>query len=259
MSSNPPYEYYGLMAETWDLIRGDTSGWQDRAFFLEAVARFGQPVLDVGCGTGRLVLDFVAQGIDCDGVDNSPDMLAVARRKAGQPGVAARLHQQSVVEMVLPRQYQTVLVPSSSFQLLVDAGDARRAMNRLHDHLRPGGALVMPFMRLWQPGESLEKEWAMTGETLRPEDGATVRRWSRSWFEPDTGLEHTEDRYDVVVDGVVVQSEAHRQSPATRDYAPEEVRGLYATAGLEDVRLYRAFTWQPAEAEDRLFVAIGRR
>ena len=82
----PNYEYSGLMAQAWDLLRGDTSQWSDRFFFLDIIQRYGQPVLDIGCGTGRLLLDYLAQGIDVDGVDNSPQMLALCRQKAAQQG-----------------------------------------------------------------------------------------------------------------------------------------------------------------------------
>ena len=85
--SLPDYEYKGLMAQSWDVLRGDTSQSPDRFFYLKLIQPFGQPVLDVGCGTGRLLLDYLAQGIDIDGVDNSPDMLAICRHKATTLGV----------------------------------------------------------------------------------------------------------------------------------------------------------------------------
>ena len=110
----PDYEYKGLMAQAWDVLRGDTSSWSDRFFYLEAIAKYGQPVLDVGCGTGRLLLDFLAQGIDVDGVDNSPDMLALCRQRAERMGLKPNLFEQYMEMLNLPRQYRAILVPSRS-------------------------------------------------------------------------------------------------------------------------------------------------
>src|SRR5438093_367687 len=95
------YEYHGLMASSWDAFRGDTSNWPDRRFYLEMIGRFGQPVLDVGCSTGRLLLDYLGQGIDVDGVDVSPEMLALCREKADQAGLRPSLYQQRMEELDL--------------------------------------------------------------------------------------------------------------------------------------------------------------
>ena len=54
------YEYRGLLAESWDLLRGDTSDWPDRPFYRKIMREHGQPGLDVGCSTGRLILDYLA-------------------------------------------------------------------------------------------------------------------------------------------------------------------------------------------------------
>src|SRR5580658_6812239 len=138
------YEYRGLMAEAWDLLRGDYGAWPDRPFYRAIIERQGGPALDVGCGTGRLLLDYLAAGLDVDGVDNSPEMLALCREKAGAAGmdVDGRLFEQSMEGLALPRRYATIFVPSLSFQLLTDLDAARQALERFRDHLAPGGLLV---------------------------------------------------------------------------------------------------------------------
>jgi SAM-dependent methyltransferase len=253
--STPNYEYYGMLAEFWDLFRGDTSTWEDRFFFLDAVKKFGQPVLDVGCGTGRILLDFMGQGIDIDGVDNSPDMLTLLGQKAEKSNLHPIVYQQEMTALSLPRRYQTILVPSSSFQLLLDPASPPLAMRCFYEHLLPGGNLAMPFMALWKEGDPLESKF--TREVIRPEDGAAIRRWSYSRFDPETGLEHTIDRYEIVKNGQVVQSEEHRQSPATRSYTQTEAIALFEQAGFKDIQVLSEFTFEPVKPTDTLFSIIG--
>lgn len=255
MTITPSYEYYGLMATFWDLFRGDTSTWEDRFFYLDVVKKHGQPVLDVGCGTGRILLDFMGQGFDIDGVDNSPDMLALCKQKAEKLNLHPAIYQQEMTRLSLPRKYQTILVPSSSFQLLVDAALPPIAINRFYEHLLPGGVLVMPFMTLWKPGQPLESE--STREAARPEDGAIVRLWQYARFEPETDLEHTLSRYEIIRDGKVITSEEHNQSPATRSYTQQQAMALYQGAGFKDVQVFHAFTFEPVKPEDEIFCVLG--
>jgi SAM-dependent methyltransferase len=121
------YEYRGLVAEAWDLLRGDTSAWPDRSFYRTIVELGRGPALDIGCGTGRLLLDYLAAGLDVDGVDNSPEMLALCRAKATAAGidVHGRLFEQEMDKLALKRRYATIFVPSSTFQLLTDTIAAR--------------------------------------------------------------------------------------------------------------------------------------
>jgi SAM-dependent methyltransferase len=237
------YEYRGLVAAAWDLLRGDTSGWPDRAFWQKVVAKWGEPVLDVGCGTGRLLVDYASEGIDIDGVE-------------------PQLWEQPMDRLDLPRRYRTILVPSSSFQLVTDPVAATATMRRFRAHLEPGGGLAMSFMVMAEPGSASESqmpEWKVVGEEVRPEDGATVRRWSRARYDLDAQLEHTEDRYEVLVEDRIVDTEHHRRSPSARWYTQPQVVDLYRVAGFADVALYRGFTWQPAIARNRVFCALGRR
>jgi SAM-dependent methyltransferase len=257
--TGPEYEYHGILAKSWDLFRGDTSRWQDRNFYLETIQASGQPALDVGCGTGRLLLDYLSQGVDIDGVDLSPEMLAICLQKAKLIQLSPTLFEDNMQTMHLPRNYQTIIVPSSSFQLVLDPEDAREAITNLYNHLCAGGSLVMPFMRIWKRGDPLEVDWHLSGEKVRPTDGATIRRWSKNRFDAESQLEHTENRYEVLKDGVVIESEQHVQSPATREYTQAQALELYLKAGFVDITIYKGFTRLPASAEEEIFSIVGKK
>jgi hypothetical protein len=161
----------------------------------------------------------------------------------------------------LPRRYKVILVPSSSFQLLTDPTQAAQAIRRFHDHLLPGGVLAMPFMRIHKDGDLLDSGWEQSGEKVRPEDGALVQRWSRVRYDPATRLEHTEDRYQVTLDGQVLAEEHHQRSPATRDYTAAEAIQLYRQAGFEDVQVISGFSkdFEPVKPDDWIVTVIGLR
>lgn len=251
--------YSGLMVSTWELFRGDTSTWSDRFFYLDVIKEYGGPVLDVGCATGRLLLDYLAQGIDTDGLELSPEMLAICRAKAAKRGLSPTLYPQAMQEMDIPRRYRTIVVSSSSFQLLTNAEQAREALRRFLAHLEPGGASVMSLMIVWQEGAPLDTGWMISGEKVRPEDGATIRRWSRELFDAENQLAHAQTRYEVAVDGQIVASEEHVQSPELRWYTQEQIVQLLQEAGFANIRLRSGFTHELIKPEDTLFTVTAER
>ena len=70
MTDEPVVWHYGLMAEHWAEFSTEA---QEPPFFLKEIAKYGQPALDVGCGTGRVLLPLLRAGIDIDGDGASSD------------------------------------------------------------------------------------------------------------------------------------------------------------------------------------------
>jgi len=250
-----PYQYWGLLVSTWDLFRGDTSGWPDRPFYLDLIRRYGEPALDVGCGTGRLLLDYLAQGIDIDGADDSPEMLAGCRDRAAAAGLVANLYQQKMEALALPRRYRTIIVPSSSFQLLADPDAARRAMASFAAHLEMGGALVMPFID--RAGLAPSDGETRVRERVRPEDGATIRRTTTSMFDDASGTESSIDVFEVIADGLVVHREEHRHDHEVRWYSRADTLALFTDVGLSVAEVRSGFTDRPATAQEEIFTVIA--
>jgi hypothetical protein len=134
----------------------------------------------------------------------------------------------------------------------------RETLRRFLAHLEPGGRLAMSIMSLARDEDVDEWQLGKRGQAVRP-DGLTVRRWTKSRYDAATQLEHTADRYELLRDGEVVQTELHERSPATRSHSQEGIVELVRAAGFADVRLVSGFTDEPVKPEDTLFCVIGRR
>ena len=255
--TNPDYDYYGLLANTWDVWRDNTANWDDRFFFLDIIRQYGQPVLDIGCGTGRLLLDYLAEGIDIDGLDNSPEMLAICQAKAKKMGLSPTLYQQRMETVDLPRTYRTILAPSSALQLVTDIERAKNTLGRFFSYLQSGGVLVGSFSFEWREGDPLDTGWELIFEKPRPEDGAIVRSWGREWHEPANQLWHTERRFEVELNGKIIQSEHQHRSPEGHWYSQAQALQLFRDSGFTHIQLFHEFTHEPALENDKLFCVLG--
>jgi cyclopropane fatty-acyl-phospholipid synthase-like methyltransferase len=214
------------------------------------IRKFGEPVLDVGCGTGRLLLPWLVDGVDVDGVDISPAMLRECRRRARSLGLRPRLRLQSMEALNMRSRYRTIVVPSSSFQLLTSEASARLAMAAFRRHLEPGGALVMPFIVL-TAGESEVRE-------RRLPDGSMVRRRYESWFDRKTRLERTLTVFEIIVGAKVVATETHRRNPATRAYTVNQAVEMYEGVGITVEKVVSGFKSRRFREGDTVFTLIGR-
>lgn len=102
---------------------------------LDLLSRCAGPVLDIGCGPGRLTAALHARGVECLGVDVAPIAVEVARRS----GVVV-LHA-SIYDAVLDdTTWQTVLLADGNVGI---GGDPTRLLRRAHDLLVPGGSVLV--------------------------------------------------------------------------------------------------------------------
>ena len=106
--------------------------------------RFGGPVLELACGTGRLLEPLAKAGFVCTGVDSSPAMLERARRRlAGRGGNTPTLVEQRLEALDLGSQFRTIILGLDSFGLLLSRADQVRALKAARAHATHDGRLVL--------------------------------------------------------------------------------------------------------------------
>jgi ubiquinone/menaquinone biosynthesis C-methylase UbiE len=139
------WDYRGLAAECYDLWFGDEPFW-DQAFFYDRIRRNGGGALEIACGTGRLLVPFLRDGLAVHGMDASGEMLAICRTKAAQIGLTPTLYHQLMQDLELTTHYRTLFIPACSFQILAEREEAFATLRRFHQHLEPRGELLITLM-----------------------------------------------------------------------------------------------------------------
>lgn len=140
---------FDIYADFYDL---DYGGMKADLFVIQQFAtRCGSPILELGCGTGRVSLPLAREGYQVTGVDNSAGMLEAARRKVAAEGLGDRvtLVQQDMRELDLKGRFNLAFAAINSFMHMLTIDDQLAALSHIRQHLNPGGVLLLD---LFNPG-----------------------------------------------------------------------------------------------------------
>jgi SAM-dependent methyltransferase len=239
-------EYEGVMAEVYDLWFQQGEVFEDTEFFYEHVKAQDGPALDVGCGSGRLLIPFLQHGLDVEGLDASKDMLRQCEERAGAFGLSPRLHCQYMQDLDLPRSYHCIYIPFCSFQLLTNRADARKALERFHAHLVPGGKLLVTNYIPWKHMHA-EHEWRLRRVARRPSDGASVLMHEATSCDRHQQIQTDWVRYEIYQHGKL--AETYLRTLRMRWYHPHEFQLMAENAGFHGFRTYGDYTSEPANDE----------
>jgi len=148
----------------------------DVDFYSSFFAGFPGTVLELACGTGRILLPIARAGVDIHGLDGSEDMLRVLRAKAKQDGLASiRAYHQPMETFSIGVAFDAIFVASGSFQLLTAPGDAMSSLKCILDHLKDGGCFVADIFIPWDAIMERESSvYHVTRDTVRPNGDRSV-------------------------------------------------------------------------------------
>jgi len=218
------------------------------------------PLLELGCGTGRLLIPLARAGLEVAGVDRSAPMLACARRKIASLAwpVASRiaLIQGDMRQLDLGQQFGLILIALNTFVHLLARQDQQRTLAVVARHLSAAGCLVIdlanPALLSALPEPlTLHRRWE------DPERGETIIKLSSSQFDPATQFEELVLMYDVI--------DAHGR--VTRSVHPFTLRHTYRhemvllleQAGLRADACYGSYELDSYRAQSERMIFVARR
>jgi SAM-dependent methyltransferase len=264
---NKEYSQETIMAELYDKLSSEFYDYHakrgDIRFFIDYAQESGGPVLELGCGTGRVLIPTARAGVDITGLDLSAEMLKLCRLKLEtEPEnvrTKAKLIQADMRDFELQRRFSLVTITYGPFNNLLTVQDQLDCLACIHRHLNHGGRLVFDVFFADPAILVIKKETPIvTNQTpfLMP-DGRSVT-WGLRFHDVDYQHQiiHEKLLYDI----------HHPDGHLERLVYPEELRfffryeveHLLARSGFSVEAVYADFSKTPfgdKPPEELIFVA----
>jgi SAM-dependent methyltransferase len=218
-------------------------GVPDVEFYRELALEARGPVLELGCGTGRVLLPIAAEGIPCTGLDASPRMLDALRRKPHPPTLRLVCAPMQDFDLGGDR-FALIFSAFRAFQHLCTVEEQLACLACVRRHLAPAGTFAFdvfgPKLDLMAAKERPE------AEQVRFEyEGEEIVRYDSVKHDHAAQVIHVEMRYERHAGGRVVGEERVRFR--MRYFFRYELEHLLARAGFEEVQIYGGFDRRPWE------------
>lgn len=249
-------------AEFYDFVPGYCDR-PDLSFYVEYARSANGKILELGCGTGRVLIPVAQAGCDIVGLDLSEPMLARCRKRLQQqPGEVqdrVRLVQGNMTAFDLGKTFSLVTTPFRPFQHLVAVNDQLACLRCVHAHLVPGGKLILDLFQV-DPRRIAHnpafKEESEDFSDVELPDGRKLRRTHRV-----VAFHRAEQYNDIEMIYYVThpdgRTERSVQAFPFRYFFRYEVEHLLARCGFEVVELFGGFDKSPFadDSPEMIFVA----
>lgn len=215
------------------------------------------PVLEVACGTGRVLLPVLQAGADADGLDLFPPMLDVARRKAEALGLTPGLRLGDMADFRMPRQYGLVLIAFNAFCHMLTTEDQLRCLGCIRRCLLPGGLLAFDgaFPGLEWIGAPQDQR-AFEGEVTDPRTGQTLRCYDTRGFDRVTQVQRSRNEVELVEAGGTTRI-IHRSEFFVRWTYKAEMELLLHAAGFARHEICGGFDRRPLTQEADAIIVLA--
>jgi SAM-dependent methyltransferase len=262
-------ESYRTTAKYYDAAYAATQDLVDAPFYVGLASKHGGPVLEIGCGTGRVLLPIAREGVEIHGVDNSPAMLDVLKTRIENepPEVRRRvvLHQRDMREFRLSGKYPLVIMPFRPLQHMHSVEDQVRALTTAAFHLQDVGIFAFdvfyPKFDLIAKGvgeEVLELEWPADSGGNKSGGTKIVRRYIRKEsVDKIRQMFQFTFIFRTYEGDKLVREET--EPFALSYFTHPHLRALFRLARLEVVEEYGSFARAPLDNDAKEMIFLLRR
>ena len=250
--------YYAAIARYYDALNADQQA--DIPFYLELAERCAGPILEVGCGSGRVLFPLVAGGHNAYGLDSEQAMLALAEERARRLDAAQRkrltLLHGNILHYNFTQRFGLILLSYNLLTHFHDIDTLRQLLQRLRQIALPTACLVIDLPHPGAVFASQDQETTQhERDILDSESGALVQVFSRSQFDYSAQILDITWIFEEMNDEGLIRRRLARQS--LRIFTRDEVKLLLHSCGWQEPEIYGDYDRRPYEDESERLIGIS--
>jgi SAM-dependent methyltransferase len=225
---------------------------KDIPFYIGQARKYGDPVLELACGTGRITIPLAEKGLRVTGIDLSPEMLAEARKKAAEKGLAISWVEADIRDFSLPRKYNLILFPFNSIAHLTEPWDLEACFKRVRRHLSGRGRFIIqmfnPDLKILQRGPARRHVAARYPD---PDGRGIVTITESNHYDRATQMNHLKWEFSL-------GKKRWTEDLDMRIYFPREMDALLMHNGFRIEHKYGDFDRSPFKSESPNHILVCR-
>ena len=204
-------------------------------FYMHYVQKAQGPILEPMCGTGRFLIPILEAGFEIDGFDASPHMLKALEAQCAAKKLKPNAWQQFLQDINIKKQYALIFIPSGSFSLIIDMIHIKLSLQKIFEHLLPGGLFVFEV----ETPQSVSSQLGIWhGSMQTRHDGSIIIASSLS-FAPVDNIGTSIGRYDLIDKGNLLKTEFEHYQ--LRLYTINTMLPLLQEVGFKTIRPLKSY------------------
>jgi SAM-dependent methyltransferase len=255
----PSQDFYNTIARYYDAENENVT--DDLTLYSALAEETGDPILDIGCGTGRVMLHLAMDGYQVDGSDTSSVMLERGRRRLKNRidlQDLAAFYEGNALGFKFPQSYAMIIIPYNGLMHFRSTAEQSKLLKHLSNYLEDDGVIVIDLPNAGEMFSTVD-DGAVTLERtfIEPESGNMVMQQSVSTLNRTEQLQYITWIYDEIgADRTVRRTVA----PLTLRYVfPAELDLLLQVNGLERFERYGDYEQGPFEEGCERLIVLARK
>jgi SAM-dependent methyltransferase len=248
------YTYPDFFARFYDVIYNHLRNEADHDYFMNKFLKADGPVLEVGVGTGRFFIEALNKGANIYGIDFSPTMIDVLKKKLPEKE-HFRIEIQNICNMQSEKKFYLIVAPFRVIMHLLTIEEQLKALNNMYFHLIPGGRFIFDLFvpNLKMLAEGVESMNDFTGEY---EPGKKLQRFTTMHADPVNQISHVTFKFVWQEEG---RELSRSWSTSLKFFFRHELEHLLFRSDFKDYKIFGDFAENDLAPESKEFVVICTR